>query len=97
VHRARPFHGHITQVTRLGANGGFARYQLIIEPWLAFLGHNQDNYLFQDKSVIEIIDELLGDWKTQGKLAPDWRWNLATPTTTWHERCHPHRAHESKP
>lgn len=73
----RPFHGHITQVTRLGANGGFARYQLIIEPWLAFLGHNQDNYLFQDKSVIEIIDELLGDWKTQGKLAPDWRWNLA--------------------
>ncbi|WP_226451751.1 type VI secretion system Vgr family protein [Ferribacterium limneticum] len=73
----RPFHGHITQVTRLGANGGFARYQLTLEPWLAFLGHNQDNYLFQDKSVIEIIDELLSDWKTQGKLAPDWRWNLA--------------------
>ena len=38
--KLRPFHGHITQVTRLGANGGFARYQLIIEPWLAFLGHN---------------------------------------------------------
>uniref|UniRef100_Q47E23 Rhs element Vgr protein n=1 Tax=Dechloromonas aromatica (strain RCB) TaxID=159087 RepID=Q47E23_DECAR len=73
----RPFHGHITQVTRLGANGGFARYKLIIEPWLAFLGHNQDNYLFQDKSVIEIIDELLGDWKSQGKLVPDWRWVLA--------------------
>lgn len=73
----RPFHGHITQVTRLGANGGFARYQLIIEPWLAFLGHNQDNYLLQDKSVIEIIDELLGDWKSQGKLVPEWRWNLA--------------------
>ncbi|MBS1139631.1 MAG: Rhs element Vgr protein [Proteobacteria bacterium] len=44
----RPFHGHITQVTRLGANGGFARYQLTLEPWPAFLGHNQDNYLFQD-------------------------------------------------
>src|SRR5574343_1303345 len=77
--KLRPFHGHITQVTRLGANGGFARYQLIIEPWLAFLDHNQDNYLFQDKSVIEIIDELLADWKTQGKLAPDWRWQLADP------------------
>lgn len=73
----RPFHGHITQVTRLGANGGFARYQLTLEPWLAFLGHNQDNYLFQDKSVVEIIDELLGDWKGQGKLVPEWRWALA--------------------
>jgi type VI secretion system secreted protein VgrG len=25
--------------------GGFARYRLIIEPWLAFLGHTQDNTL----------------------------------------------------
>lgn len=57
----RPFHGHLTQVTRLGANGGFARYQLIIELWLAFQGHSRDKYLFQDKSVIEIIDELLSD------------------------------------
>ncbi|WP_428828240.1 type VI secretion system Vgr family protein [Azonexus sp. IMCC34842] len=38
-----------------------------------FLGH----YLFQDKSLIEIVDELLGDWKSQGKLAPEWRWDLA--------------------
>ena len=73
----RPFHGHITQITREGANGGFARYRLIIEPWLAFLGHTQDNYLFQDKSVIEIVDELFADWKGQGKLVPQWRWNLA--------------------
>ncbi|UCV06333.1 type VI secretion system Vgr family protein [Dechloromonas denitrificans] len=73
----RPFHGHITDVARLGANGGFARYRLIIEPWLSFLGHNRDHYLFQDKSLIEIVDELLGDWKSQGKLSPDWRWDLA--------------------
>ncbi len=75
----RPFHGHITQITREGANGGFARYALTIEPWLAFLGHNQDNYLFQDKTVVEIIDELLGDWKGQGKLLPEWQWRLADP------------------
>ena len=73
----RPFHGHITEIVRLGANGGFARYRLVIEPWLAFLGHNCDSYLFQEKSVIEIVDELLGDWKSQGKLAPEWRWDLA--------------------
>lgn len=76
----RPFHGHVTAIAKLGANGGFARYRLTIEPWLAFLGYNQDNYLFQDKSVIQIIDELLGDWAGQGKLAPAWRWNLADST-----------------
>lgn len=73
----RPFHGHVTAASRLGANGGLARYALTIEPWLAFLGHNRDHYLFQDKSVIDIVDELLGDWKGQGKLTPDWRWDLA--------------------
>lgn len=76
----RPFHGHITEVTRLGADGGFARYRLIIEPWLAFLGHNRDHYLFQDKTVIEIIDELLADWKGHAHLAPVWRWALADTT-----------------
>ncbi|MBL8403798.1 MAG: type VI secretion system tip protein VgrG, partial [Dechloromonas sp.] len=76
---SRPFHGHITQITREGSDGGFARYRLIIEPWLAFLGHTRDSYLFQDKSVIDIVDELLSDWKGQGKLAPAWRWQLADP------------------
>ena len=73
----RPFHGHISRAERLGANGGFARYRLVIEPWLAFLGHNSDNYLFQDKSIIDIVDELLGDWHGRGKLNPAWRWDLA--------------------
>ncbi|MBV2193539.1 MAG: hypothetical protein KUL81_09405, partial [Azonexus sp.] len=39
----RQFHGHITEIAREGANGGFARYRLIIEPWLAFQGHTQDS------------------------------------------------------
>nr|MBL8411526.1 type VI secretion system tip protein VgrG [Dechloromonas sp.] len=73
----RPFHGHVTAASRLGANGGFARYRLIIEPWLSFLCNNCDHYLFQDKTVIEIVDELLGDWKGRGKLTPEWRWDLA--------------------
>ncbi|MFN4325966.1 MAG: type VI secretion system Vgr family protein [Azonexus sp.] len=75
----RPFHGHITHITRQGADGGFGRYRLIIEPWLAFLGHNRDNYLFQDKSVIDIVDELLSDWQGQGRLVPAWEWRLADP------------------
>ncbi|WP_246265475.1 type VI secretion system Vgr family protein [Aromatoleum diolicum] len=75
----RSFHGHVTRAVRLGADGGFARYRLTIEPWLSFLGQTQDSYLFQDKSIVEIIDELLGDWNGQGKLVPAWRWDLADP------------------
>jgi len=73
----RPFHGHVTQVEQLGSNGGFARYRLVIEPWLAFLAHRRDAYLFQDKTVIEIVDELFGDYRDQGALVPAWRWQLA--------------------
>lgn len=75
----RPFHGHITAITRLGANGGFARYRLIVEPWLAFLGHNRDSFVFQQRSVVEIIDAVFARWVGQGALAPAWRWDLADP------------------
>jgi len=73
----RPFHGHVTRFERTGANGGFARYTLTIEPWLAFLAYRKDCYVFQDKTVFEIVDELLGDWQGQGALAPAWAWNVA--------------------
>ena len=52
----RPFHGHVTRFEQVGANGGLVRYRLVIEPWLAFLRHRQDSFLFQDMSVIEVID-----------------------------------------
>ena len=58
---ARPFHGHVTHASRLAANGGFARYALRIDPWLSFLGLRRDSYIFQDKSVIEIAEEIFGD------------------------------------
>ncbi|KAA3654842.1 MAG: type VI secretion system tip protein VgrG, partial [Proteobacteria bacterium] len=75
----RPFHGHITAISRLGANGGFCRYRLSIEPWLAFLGHNRDSFIFQQRSVVEIIDAVFARWVGQGALAPAWRWALADP------------------
>lgn len=75
----RPFHGHITAISHLGANGGFARYRLIVEPWLAFLGHNRDSFVFQQRSVVEIIDAVFERWVGQGALAPAWRWDLADP------------------
>ena len=73
----RAIHGHVTAFDLLASNGGFARYRLRIEPWLAFLRWRQDSYVFQDKSAIDIVDELLGDYQGAGSLAPVWRWELA--------------------
>jgi type VI secretion system secreted protein VgrG len=73
----RPFHGHVTAFALLGSDGGLARYKLTIEPWLSFLGHRQDAWVFQDKTVMQIIDEVFSDYQAQGKLAPAWRWELA--------------------
>jgi len=58
----RSWHGHITQALQLGADGGFARYRLVMEPWLAFLGGRRDNYLFQDKTVIDILGQIFTDY-----------------------------------
>jgi len=76
----RPFHGHVTAFALLGSDGGLARYKLTIEPWLSFLSHREDAWVFQDKTVMQIIDEVFADYQSQGKLMPAWRWELADPS-----------------
>uniref|UniRef100_Q47E10 Rhs element Vgr protein n=1 Tax=Dechloromonas aromatica (strain RCB) TaxID=159087 RepID=Q47E10_DECAR len=58
----RSWHGYVTQAMQLGADGGLARYRLIMEPFLAFLAQRRDCYLFQDKTVIDIIGQILADY-----------------------------------
>jgi len=58
----RSWHGYVTQAMQLGADGGLARYRLILEPFLAFLAQRRDCYLFQDKTVIDIIGQILADY-----------------------------------
>ena len=76
----RPFHGHITQAALLGSDGGLARYRLVIEPWLSFLAHRTDSYIFQCQTVIQIVEEIFANYQSQGKLTPAWRWDLADAT-----------------
>lgn len=73
----RPFHGHVTAFELLGSDGGYARYRLRIEPWLAFLGHRTDSWVFQDMSVLDITEAVFADHTDQGQLAPRWRIDLA--------------------
>ncbi|WMJ69541.1 type VI secretion system Vgr family protein [Stenotrophomonas sp. 24(2023)] len=86
----RPLHGRITAAERLGSNGGLARYRLRLQPWLAFLSQRVDSYVFHDKTVVEIVEDIFADY--QG-LAPAWRWSLGDAsqyarrslTTQYHE------------
>ncbi|TWI13600.1 contractile injection system protein, VgrG/Pvc8 family [Aerolutibacter ruishenii] len=58
----RPLHGHVTRVERVGSNGGLARYALRIEPWLAFLRQRVDSFVFQDMTVVEIVESVFADY-----------------------------------
>jgi type VI secretion system secreted protein VgrG len=74
--KRRPFHGHVTRIEMSGANGGFARYELTVEPWTAFLAKTRDSRVFQDRSVFDIIDTVFARYQGQGTLAPAWRFDV---------------------
>ena len=76
----RPFHGHVTEFRLLGSDGGLARYQLVIEPWLAFLRARVDSWTFQNLSVLSILESVFADYVGQGALTAAHRLEIADPT-----------------
>ena len=74
--RRRPFHGHIVAAELTGANGGFARYHLTIEPWTAFMALGRDSRIFQNKTVFDILDTVFNAYDGKGRLAPSWRFDI---------------------
>ncbi|CAN7575058.1 type VI secretion system Vgr family protein [Duganella sp. LjRoot269] len=58
----RAWHGICTEAAWLGADGGTARYRLLLEPALALLRLRRDSYIFQDKNAKDIVTELLADY-----------------------------------
>ncbi len=75
----RSWSGRVHGCRFLGSDGGLARYRLIVEPWLAFLRHRIDAYVFQDQTVPEILDTVFGD-SAHAAFAPAWRWDLEDPS-----------------
>ncbi|QDZ27658.1 type VI secretion system Vgr family protein [Noviherbaspirillum sp. UKPF54] len=58
----RPFHGIVTTASLLGGAGSTVRYGLTLEPWLHALTLRRDSYVFQDKSVLDIVAEIFRDY-----------------------------------
>lgn len=62
--------GVVTQAQALQSDGGFARKALLVQPWVALLGHTLCSRVWQDASVIQIVEEVFAD---HPQLAA-WHW-----------------------
>ena len=65
------FAGDISEVAMLGSEGGLARYRLRLSPWVWRLGQVRNSRVWQDKSVIDIVDSVFAGY---GAVAR-WRWS----------------------
>lgn len=68
------FGGEICEAAMLGSDGGLARYRIRISSWLWRLGHVRNSRVWQDKSVVEIVDAVFGAYLPLAR----WRWSEDT-------------------
>jgi type VI secretion system secreted protein VgrG len=64
----RYFNGYVTEFRLVKADGGFAWYAMVLEPWLAFARLRKNSAVFQERTVVEITEATFGqysqrDWK----------------------------------
>ena len=53
--------GLVRAAFKLGSDGGFTRHRLVVVPWSWLLTQTRNNRVFQDKSVVQIVDRHLRD------------------------------------
>ncbi|MEM9811224.1 MAG: type VI secretion system tip protein TssI/VgrG [Pseudomonadota bacterium] len=63
------FKGTCVSARYLGIRHGTAHYGLEIRPWLWFLTRRTETRIFQDKKVIDIIKDVLGDYGFSSNLS----------------------------
>jgi type VI secretion system secreted protein VgrG len=54
----RTFHGHVRRFTQTTSDGRLACYQAEVVPWLWFLTKTADCYIYQNKSVPDIVEDI---------------------------------------
>jgi uncharacterized protein involved in type VI secretion and phage assembly len=65
------FSGHVSEAAMLGSLGGLARYRLRLTPWLWRLGQVRNSRVWQDRTVIEIVESVFQSYAP----AALWRWS----------------------
>src|SRR5215212_10360695 len=57
----RPVHGRITRFAQFGRFGGLTSYRAEMRPWTWFLSLSTDCRIFQNKTSVEIIEQVFKD------------------------------------
>lgn len=65
------FSGEISEAAMLGSDGGLARYRVRISPWLWRLGQVRNSRVWQDKTVIAIVESVFEAYLPLAQ----WRWS----------------------
>jgi type VI secretion system secreted protein VgrG len=63
--KPRFLNGQVVRFSMVGREGGTSRhtvYRATVRPWLWYLTRSSDNKIFQDKSVVDILEEVFGDY-----------------------------------
>lgn len=67
-------HGLVESFTYLGSDGGLHDCQLVFVPWFALLGYREDCRIWMDRSILEVLTEVLDVYpQAQGQYRFDMR------------------------
>jgi len=66
----RHFNGYVTEFRLIKADGGYAWYSMVLEPWLAFTKLRKNCAVFLERTVVQITEEIFNqypqrDWKLE--------------------------------
>ncbi|MFT4256748.1 MAG: phage late control D family protein, partial [Pseudoxanthomonas sp.] len=75
--------GIVREAACLGGDGGLARYRLCLVPWTWWLTQGRHSRVFQDKSVIEIVEAVFAGY------APLAQWQLSDEVGPFVAEAHP--------
>ncbi|WP_137938805.1 type VI secretion system Vgr family protein [Chitinivorax sp. B] len=70
-------HGCVGSLHELGNDGGVGRLRLTLYPWFAWLASRHDCWLFQNKTVLDIVGEVLKDYP-----CANWQASVSQPLRT---------------
>jgi type VI secretion system secreted protein VgrG len=76
----RPFDGIVTSARWAGVGENGHRYDLVLRPWFWLAGRRRNQRIFHNKTVIEILQELLSDYASLGDPALEIRLSKSYPT-----------------
>jgi type VI secretion system secreted protein VgrG len=67
----RAFDGIVTEARWLGAGDNGHRYRLVLRPWAYLASLRRNQRIFHNKTVVEILQELLGAYAQAGTMTAD--------------------------